>query len=356
MKWIAKIRNNKYSNTIIRVLIFVTTYYFLYRELFGKDRLMIVLDAFQGSLKMNELWLNLFLIIFLMPINWALETFKWKFLIKKIEKVSFWKATAAVYSGISVSMFTPNRVGEWFGRIFVLEKANHIRAVIITILSGMGQLFTTIVVGTIASVIFLKLYFINVYDYSELSFYGLISIALLILGGSFLIFFNVNTLPTILNRVFKKSFNRINYYVDIVSEYTYHELSIVLGISFLRFLVFSFQFYISLRMFSISIPFFHGMLLVGVFYFIMTAIPTITLAELGIRGIVSIYFFQLYFSTFQPDTQALEVNIVAASYMIWMINLVLPAIIGTFFVLHLKFIRKVKMGSKGNLRKHSTQN
>ncbi len=343
MKWIAKIRNNKYSNTIIRILIFIATYYFLYTELFAHKRLSVVLQAFENSLDTHTFHVYLIPVLLLMPVNWALETLKWKSLINKIERLSFWHATQAVYSGISVSMFTPNRIGEWFGRIFILEKANHIRAVIITILSGMGQLFITIVVGILSMAVFLKIYYLG--DHSGFLFSVILFVASIIVASSILIFFNINLLPLIIHKLLKKSFRKINYYVDIVSQFSYKELNFVLLISYLRFFVFSLQFYLSLRMFSVRIPFFHGMLLIGVFYFVMTAIPTIALAELGIRGTISIFFFQLYFTHFQAGTEFLKMNVVAASYMVWIVNLVIPAVIGSFFVFHLKFIRKEKPGA-----------
>ncbi len=354
MKWIAKVRNNKYSNTIIRTLIFVATYYFLYTELFAHKRLPEVLQAFENSIDTHIFYFYLIPILLLMPVNWALETLKWKLLINKIEKLSFWQATQAVYSGISVSMFTPNRVGEWFGRIFILEKANHIRAVIITILSGMGQLFTTIIVGVLSMAIFLKIYYLG--ENSGFLFIVIIFAASIIVISSILIFYNITLLPVIIHKLLKKSFQKINYYVNIVSRFSYQELNIVILLSYLRFFVFSLQFYLSLRMFSVEIPFFHGMLLIGVFYFVMTAIPTIALAELGIRGTISIFIFQLYFSHFQTGAEFLKMNVVAASNMIWMINLVIPAIIGTFFVFHLKFIRKTKPDATETTEPHNPKN
>ena len=347
MKWIAKIRNNKYANIIIRVLIVFATYYFLYRELFAGEKLSIVLDVFYSGKESNRnIWLYLIIILLLSPVNWGLETKKWQFLINKIEKISFRKASEAVYSGISVSLFTPNRTGEWFGRIFILEKANHIRSIIVTVLSGMGQLFTTIITGIVATVIFIKLYFIDTYGYSDLFFFSLVSFGLLIIVFSLLIFFNINILPITIHKIFKKSYKKINHYVSVVSEYSHKELLTVLLLSFVRFMTFSLQLYLALRMFSVDIPFFHGLLLIIVFYFVMTVIPTITLAELGIRGLVSIYLFQLYFQTFEPaNPPPPEINIVAASYLVWIVNLVIPAIAGTLFVFHLKFIRNTKTGS-----------
>ena len=85
-----------------------------------------------------------------MFLNWLLDAVKWKFLIKKEEEVSLWLSIKAVFLGITVSIFTPNRVGEFGGRVFCLEKANRIKAVLITILGNMGQLLATTIFGTLA--------------------------------------------------------------------------------------------------------------------------------------------------------------------------------------------------------------
>jgi hypothetical protein len=72
----------------------------------------------------------------------------------------------------------------------------------------------------------------------------------------------------------------------------------------------------------------------------MTAIPTITLAELGIRGSISLYFIGLYFENFGTLTDKINIGIVSASSSLWLLNLALPALIGTIFVFRLNFFRK----------------
>ena len=64
---------------------------------------------------------------------------------KKEENVSLWLSIKAVFLGITVSIFTPNRVGEFWWPRFCLEKANRIKAILITILGNMGQLLATII-------------------------------------------------------------------------------------------------------------------------------------------------------------------------------------------------------------------
>ena len=63
----------------------------------------------------------------------------------------------------------------------------------------------------------------------------------------------------------------------------------------------------------------------------MSIIPTIALTELGVRGSVAIYFGYISSNT---------IGILTASFALWIINLVVPAILGVLFVYQLKFFRK----------------
>ena len=63
----------------------------------------------------------------------------------------------------------------------------------------------------------------------------------------------------------------------------------------------------------------------------MSIIPTIALTELGVRGSVAVYFFGFITS--------MHLAVVLASFSLWAINLVIPALIGLLFVYQLKFFR-----------------
>lgn len=86
------------------------------------------------------------------------------------------------------------------------------------------------------------------------------------------------------------------------------------------------------------------MMLIAMTYFVMAAIPTIALADLGIRGSVSIFFIGAYFVL----EQSAAPEILAASTMIWAINLALPAILGMLFINRLKIVRKPKSEINGD--------
>jgi len=72
----------------------------------------------------------------------------------------------------------------------------------------------------------------------------------------------------------------------------------------------------------------------------MAAIPTIALAEIGIRGSVAVYVFKFYFEYIHNTEVINPLAIIAASSVLWLVNLALPAIVGTFFVGRLHFFSK----------------
>lgn len=71
--------------------------------------------------------------------------------------------------------------------------------------------------------------------------------------------------------------------------------------------------------------------LISVLYLVMAIIPTIALAEIGIRGEVS----KLLFGMISANT----LGIVAATVSIWLINLILPAIAGSLLFLGTRIVK-----------------
>tara|TARA_B100000674_G_C37682646_1_gene842256 strand:- start:198 stop:647 length:450 start_codon:yes stop_codon:yes gene_type:complete len=134
--------SKKTISILLKIGIVAFALYFLFEQFNSRQstsfRSLGVLD------KINSNYFTIIVVIFMMFINWFLEALKWKFLINKIEEISIMTSIRAVFSGITVSTFTPNRIGEYAGRVFCLEKGDRIKAVLITIIGSMSQLFNTI--------------------------------------------------------------------------------------------------------------------------------------------------------------------------------------------------------------------
>ena len=318
----------KYLSILIKIVIVFFSFYFIYNELVHHNDVgRISLDSLLNTVINN--YSLIFIVVLMMFINWMLESLKWKFMIRKIEAISFFTSFRAIFSGITVSSFTPNRIGEYGGRVFCLEKSDRIQAVFITILCSMAQLLTTIIFGSFAFFILHEQFLEDQYFIIEISRFSLL--VLFVLNILFVLaYFNVAFL---INFLLKFSFfNFLRQYINVISLFNFKDLLVTFLYSVFRYLVFSIQFLILLHVFSVDISLYDAILSVMLVFFFITLTPTITIAEIGVRGSMALLVF-LKFSTN-------VIGILSSTFLLWIINLIIPAIIGSFFIFSLKFFRK----------------
>ena len=112
-----------------------------------------------SSLHFSSFYLLIFsVVILLMFLNWSIETIKWKILIDKIQAFSFFNAFKAIFAGITIGIFTPNRVGEIGGRVLFLDKGKRTFGVLATGIGSFAQFITTISTGIFGFILFLLLF------------------------------------------------------------------------------------------------------------------------------------------------------------------------------------------------------
>lgn len=330
----------KITNLLLQLLILAVTYLFIYKQVFVKTDLQGILRTFEDDLRKPGFLSGFLVILLLMVVNWSLEAWKWKLLIGKVEKVGFFRAFQAVLTGASISSFTPNRVGEYFGRVFILREASHIEGILITILGSMSQLLITVLTGSLALLAFIPEYMPGFVAANNYLYYGLIALILaldVLLVG---LFYNVSVLSTLKERILRNGLKKLRRFFRVFAFFHNREIATMMTLSLLRYIVFSTQFYLLLGIFAVPVPYLEAIVLIPLIYFIMTVIPTIALTELGIRGSVAIYFFGMYLAMHHPDYAQFNLGILSASTLLWLINLGIPALIGTIFVFRLQFFRK----------------
>jgi len=260
---------------------------------------------------------ELFTVCSLMLINWSIEAKKWQYSLQSITHVSFYKAVKTVLMGTTIGIISPNRAGEPWGRVSLLEPRFREAGISAGILCSIGQFSSTIIAGCFALPFFInqQLYFSNSFPA-----FGIAIVCIIII---LLLFFNIKRLSILLRRVplIKNYDSFINHFQSISTT----NLAIILFYSTIRYCVFLLQFFLILKVFSINISFQHSCIAVGIVYLITTLIPTTTLAELGIRCSSSVYFIGIY------DNRPLL--IITASLFVWIINLSFPVLIGSLFYL-----------------------
>ncbi len=287
-------------------------------------------------------------VILLMLLNWGVEAVKWRYLISKREKVSFIKSYTGVLTGITISTCMPNRVGEYLGRVFVLDKADRGEGVLITVIGSISQLLVTIITGLIAGSYLIR--------YSGTFSNQTAGLEYVIFPGIFLfntgliilclyLYFNISSLMSFFNRLnqtrmFRKlRFHKLAKYIRVFTLYSNKELLRVLLLSFARYIVFGLQFYLLLRLFGIEIPLLKAIVFICSVFFITTIIPTVGIADLGVRGTTALAIFQLIIDKGQI-TENLKIELLITTTALWFINLIIPALAGSILIFKLKFFRK----------------
>jgi hypothetical protein len=275
-----------------------------------------------------------------MLVNWGLESQKWRFMIGKIERVSFFRSMMAIFTGASISFFTPNRTGEYIGRAFILDKASHLDGILITILGSMSQLLITILTGTLSMLVFFPKFLNGNLFFSGYIYYGFVVLIIFLDLLLLLLVMNIQYLSVLRDKLLGAKLKKFRKHLTVFSNFRTRDMAYVIGMSFLRYIIFTSQFLMLLKVFSVPVPLFDGVIIISLIFFVLSVIPTITLTELGIRDSAAIYFFGIYFSQTTSMSNSILVGILSAATLLWIINLAVPAVIGTFFVFRLNFFRK----------------
>lgn len=322
----AKIR--KFAETAIKILIVLAGCWVLYVKIINNQDLTEMWESVKTSFSSTRNVLLMALAFILMPLNMALETRKWQKSIQPVERVPFWKAYTAIFTGITAGMMFPNRTGDFLGRIFILEKGNRLKAAMLTFVGNIAQMLVTVSLGCIAWVFFTS---------SKYYWYVLIlSLIIIILG--YLIYFNIHILKHLQHLIPKKWRPRAEKYMEIFGSYSKKDLAVILLIALGKYIVYSFQFVLLIWAFDVPLNYLEAMVPIMLTYLLMTVIPFITITEIAVRGSVCIYVFEAWLTRLGVSA-AFSMMVFSASTMLWLYNLAIPAIIGLFFIRKLKFIR-----------------
>ena len=276
------------------------------------------------QIALNEIHIGLIIVAtLLVGLNWGLEAVKWKYAIRKVEKITIFDAFKFTITGITIGLITPNRIGEIPARALLLNKNSFSDLTLKTIVASFSQLMITLLIGTIG--------FVFIHDQFNLEVSSTI-LNFVLLCSTFvllLLYFKVNRLEA--------QFNSIKYFRNkelfkALSEFSFVELSNLLLLSFLRYLVFSIQFWLVLKAFGITLLNLEDILLIPVCFMFASFIPTIIISEIGVRSSVALFVFGLI--------SDMDIQIILASTLLWLINVAVPASIGLLSLKEFKIVRE----------------
>lgn len=275
--------------------------------------------------KYDELWahfnhiswsqfLLLMLVLVLLPLNLFFEAYKWKLLVSKTEQISYPIALKSVLAGFSTGFFTPNRTGEFAGRVLFLNKANRVAGVFYAITNSLTQNLILAICGIPSAVIFF--FFLNK-DITFLPHNYLLIIISLAIVMLFLYF----SIPYIAKMTFWKRFST---YTNEIKQFTFRKLVFILTISLARYIVFCLQFYALLLFFGIELAPWQALVAIPANYLFVTFTPSLAFSETAIRSSYAVIFI----GAFSPQLA----GIAFAGAALWLVNFGIPMLVGAHFV------------------------
>ena len=313
-----------FINYFLGPLLFVWLSWSIYRQIQKQPGLESAWHAIKESFSTPLVW-NLVAVILLMVVNWSIEAVKWKISVRPIQQVSFLKAFRAILSGVSFSVSTPNRVGEYLGRVLYMDEGNRLKTISITIVGSISQLIITLLMGCIGLIILrpgIESSQIISPIWMKVIIYGVITV----LSGLLLFYFRLSWLIKWVDRL--PGSNRFAYLVKALEDFDSGLLIKLLFFSALRFVVFIVQYYLLFHLFAVDVSWGQTFWAVSVSFLVMAVIPTIAIIELVQRGKIMTTIMALY--------TANNLGVGFATAGIWFINLILPAIIGSLLILGIK--------------------
>jgi len=207
-----------------------------------------------------------------------------------------------------------------------------LQAASLAVVCSISQLIVTLT-GGVTGLLFLKsrienseiVYGVDSSLWLRVLQYGVLAVLVILT----LFYFRLSFLTSLVDR-----FQNSDRYAGLISSLKSLRATLLvklLSLSAIRYLVFVVQYFLLFRLFGVNTGYGQTFYAVSVIFLVMAIIPTFAIAELGLRGKVSLKLLQL----FSPNS--LGISITTAT--IWFINLILPAIAGSLLIVSIKIFK-----------------
>jgi hypothetical protein len=271
---------------------------------------------------------ELYIVILLLFISTGLEIIKWKLLIDTQHIISWKQSAKSIIFGQVASFITPNRIGDYPARILSLTKKLSYGSISLSIMSACAQTLAVIICSELA---LWALY----YNHIDVIFKILLQINSIILIVLSFLYFKIEWLSIRFSKI--KVLKKIRRYINVMHAIPIKLYISTIILSILKCLTYSLQLFLLLRSAMVYNNLVQLYMMCIVYFWGMTIIPSIAYAELGIRNKWGLFLFS--FMTLESW------KIVIAITGLWLINIVIPAFMGTLLFLLNKPNRKIYASS-----------
>ncbi|HLV15636.1 MAG TPA: lysylphosphatidylglycerol synthase domain-containing protein [Xanthomarina sp.] len=309
-------KTNQFLIVLLKISIVVGAFYFIYHRLTTNNQLDFkVFSEFLSENKVFSAKNTLFLFL-LSAFNWIFEILKWKDLVSVFKKISFKEGLQQTLGSLTASIFTPNRIGEYGAKAICYSSDLRKKIVLLNFLGNSMQMLVTTILGLIGLYVLTTTYPLDINYHKTARFL----IGLLVISS--LVFFGWKKKNLTIKGL------SIEKLVLFFRKIPFKQYLTCLNFSLLRYFIFSFQFYLLLQLFGIEISYSNAMTIITSMYLLASVVPSIFIFDVVIKGSVAVYLFSLVGLN--------EFTILSVVTCMWLLNFVLPSILGAVFVLNFK--------------------
>ena len=316
---------------IIAPLLGTWLFYSLYKQIKDQPNLRQSIDLIKEAPFGKQAW-KFWFVITLVFVNWGFEAKKWQVLLRTLQPVSFFTAYKSVLSGVTLSINTPNRIGEYGGRILYVQEGKRIKAISLSIAGSISQLIITLVMGC-GGLIYIIFYQGDGYTLvMGLPAFWLKTLLFLSSCATVIIvlfYFRLSWLIKLIEKI--PAAAKYVQYISVLDSFNAKLLLRLFFLSFLRYIVFVIQYILLLQVLDVSILWINGFWIISILFLVLAIVPSFAIADLGIRGKFSTELLSFYSKN--------TVGIIGTTFGIWFINLFIPALVGSLLILGIKFFK-----------------
>lgn len=330
------IRTNKNIKIIFKYIIApvlgIWLFYSLYQQIKAQPNLHQSIDLIKGAPFGDQAW-KFWVVIFLAFINWGLEARKWQVLLHPLQQMNFLRAYRSVLSGLALSLNTPNRMGEYGGRILYVKEGSRIKAISLSIAGSISQLIITLIMGCVGLMYLLYFQKQHIDTVMGLSMFWikiLLFISSVVSVLLILFFFRLSWIIRLIEKI--PAAEKFVGYISVLEDFTAKLLLRLLTLSFFRYIVFVIQYILLLQVLHVDIAWVDNFWIITILFLVLAIVPSFAIADLGIRGKFSTELFTVYSMN--------TVGILGTTFGIWLINLFIPALAGSILILGIKIFKE----------------
>ena len=126
-------KTKQFFFVLIKLSIVVCAFYFIYAKLSKNEHLEF--GEFIVFLNENDTFSpkNITFLLILSTSNWFFEILKWQNLVKTIQQISFRNALEQSLGGLTASLITPNRIGDYGAKAVYYSKPLRTKIVLLNL-------------------------------------------------------------------------------------------------------------------------------------------------------------------------------------------------------------------------------